>query len=245
MAGSLIYEGRSLLGGGYIFVAAIRSSRNAKTGNMVQTYIMCQHPDPLTASKLGIDFDICGNCRHRGSATTAPARKIAKDRTCYVNLAQGALQVYKAYRRGAYEYEAPESVGRGKYVRVGTYGDPAAVPASVWRALLSNSAGHTAYSHQFETAGADFDASIFMRSVDSRAEAYAAAAAGQRSFRVINQADYSAGRDAPIAGLEVSCPASAEAGRRTTCVDCLLCSGAQLRAKSVAIVAHGAAGGKV
>ena len=37
---------------------------------------------------------------------------------------------------------------------------------------------------------------------------------------------------------EVLCPASKEAGRRTTCNDCLLCSGSNIKAKSVAIYQH-------
>lgn len=39
---------------------------------------------------------------------------------------------------------------------------------------------------------------------------------------------------------EVLCPASEEAGKRTQCIRCLLCAGAETQAKSVAIVVHGA-----
>jgi hypothetical protein len=39
---------------------------------------------------------------------------------------------------------------------------------------------------------------------------------------------------------EVLCPASEEAGRKTTCENCKLCSGTSKKAKNVAIYAHSA-----
>ena len=57
---------------------------------------------------------------------------------------------------------------------------------------------------------------------------------GARTFRVVgNAAELQLGR-------EILCPASEEAGKRTQCIRCLLCGGASVKAKSVAIVAHGA-----
>ena len=35
------------------------------------------------------------------------------------------------------------------------------------------------------------------------------------------------------------CPASAEAGQRTTCEHCKLCAGASIAARNIAIVVHG------
>ena len=240
----LIYKGTSLLDGATSIVAiAIPGSKNSKTGDMVQTYILLDEVDPLKASKTGADFAICGDCRHRGAPTQDSDRRTAKGRTCYVTLAHGPANVYKSYQAGKYQRVVPADVwkvGAGRFVRLGTYGDPAAVPVHIWHKLLSASLGHTAYSHQDK----HFDPSIYMRSADSRSDAYAAAAAGHRSYRVISQRDYKSGRDAPIDGLEILCPASAEAGRRTTCIDCLLCSGAGV-GKSIAIVAHGTAGGGV
>jgi hypothetical protein len=73
-----------------------------------------------------------------------------------------------------------------------------------------------------------------MVSVQSAADAGAAWEAGARTFRVIaSVADM-------VKGKEVLCPASEEAGKRTTCDQCKLCSGASIKAKSIAIVAHGA-----
>jgi hypothetical protein len=141
MKSGIIYKGPSLLDGKPIVVIATYSKRNAKTGVVVQTYILVDGINPLEASKTGADFSICGNCAMRGEVTTDPTRKQAKNRRCYVNLGQGVLIVYKSFLRGVYamadNISARKSIGRGRFVRIGTYGDPAAVPAAVWEDLLS------------------------------------------------------------------------------------------------------------
>ena len=42
---------------------------------------------------------------------------------------------------------------------------------------------------------------------------------------------------------EISCPASDEAGKRTTCERCGLCAGASRAAKDITIIAHGTGAG--
>ena len=148
MKSAIIYNGPSLLDGKPIVVIATFSNRNKKTGAVVQTYILCRDINPLEASKTGADFTICGNCIMRGEVTTDPVRKQAKGRKCYVNLGQGVLIVWKAFQRGVYKTGSARDMGRGRFVRVGTYGDPAAVPAHVWEELLSEADTFTAYSHQ-------------------------------------------------------------------------------------------------
>ena len=106
------------------------------------------------------------------------------------------------------------------------------MPAYVWQALLSKSAGRTGYSHQSGLAHADFVADIMMVSADNLAMAQSAWAKGQRTFRVIDDM-------ANMTANEVLCPASEEAGRRTNCENCGLCAGSSIKAKSIAIVAHG------
>ena len=119
-------------------------------------------------------------------------------------------------------------------VRLGTYGDPCAVPSYIWESLLSASSGHTAYTHG---ATNPMPADI-MTSADSLHGAESAWSRGERTFRVIaSLADV-------VKGKEVICPASEEAGKRTTCESCKLCGGASVRGKSVAIVAHGIAKAK-
>jgi hypothetical protein len=243
---TIIYEGPSLIDGAPVVVVAIVQSGNSKTGNMVQTYILCADIDPRGASKSGADFSICGNCAARGIATNDPNVKLAKRRKCYVTIGQGPLIVWRKYQRGGYALaaDAPAiaTIGADRMVRLGTYGDPAAVPAYVWRSLLSLATGHTGYSHQSAMVGVNFDPSIMMVSADSREDAQNAWNLGARTFRVIPRAEYARdGMGALVAGKEIMCPASKESGYRTTCERCLLCSGTSSKcAKSVAIVAHGA-----
>jgi hypothetical protein len=136
MKSGIIYKGPSLLDGKPIVVIATYSKRNIKTGEVVQTYILVDGINPLEASKTGADFSICGDCAMRGEVTTDPNRKQAKNRRCYVNLGQGVLIVYKSFLRGVYamadNIAARKSIGRGRFVRIGTYGDGAAVPDYVW-----------------------------------------------------------------------------------------------------------------
>lgn len=237
ISSAIIYRGPSLIDGAPIVVIAIDSARNTKTGRMVQTYILRADIDPREANKTGADFSICGNCPHRGTPTDDPAAKQAKGRSCYVLLGQGPLAAYRTMLRGVYPtvqgHAAIAAIGRGKLVRLGTYGDPAAVPSYIWESLISDAAGHTAYSHQAATQGADFRPNYMMQSADSESDARAAWAAGRRTFRVVaSVADI-------IAGKEILCPASKEAGRRVTCSQCKLCGGASVQAKSIAIPDHG------
>ncbi len=226
MQHAIIYNGPSLLDGKPIVVIATYSNRNAKTGKVVQTYILRSDINPLEASKTGQDFSICGSCPMRGEVTTDPKRKIAKGRKCYVNLGQGVLIVFKSFLRGVYKEGDPRTMGRDRFVRVGTYGDPAAVPSEVWDELLAECETWTAYTHQ-----KPWRPDIAMQSADSYDEAKAHWAEGRRTFRVIvDLGDIDKSK-------ETLCPASKEAGRRVQCTACKLCKGSSL-AKSIAIVEH-------
>ena len=180
MQHAIIYNGPSLLDGKPIVVIATYSNRNTKTGKVVQTYILRSDINPLEASKTGEDFSICGSCPMRGEVTTDPKRKIAKGRKCYVNLGQGVLIVFKSYKRGVYKEGDPRTMGRGRFVRVGTYGDPAAVPSEVWDELLAECETWTAYTHQ-----KPWRPDIAMQSADSYDEAKAHWSEGRRTFPVI------------------------------------------------------------
>ena len=235
--GYIVYQGPSEIDGEPIVVVALTGkSRNTKTGAMLQTYIMRSDIKPTLANKTGEDYSICGNCIHRGKPTNDPKRKTARERSCYVVLGQGPTIVWKGLVNGVYPYqtslEGIASIGEGRKVRLGTYGDPAAVPSFVWKALLSRAVGHTGYSHQADMARADYQPSMTMTSVDTLEAAKQAWISKRRTFRVIDSVDQ-------LAKGEILCPASKEAGQRTTCLDCGLCAGSKVKAKSIAIVAHG------
>jgi len=233
----IIYQGPSLIDGKPIVAIAIAQSGNVKTGNMVQTYIIRADISPMEASKTGADYSICGNCKFRGNPTNDPARKIAEKRECYVNLSQGPTIVWKALQRGIYKvvsgHAAIAAIGKGRMVRLGTYGDPAAIPSYVWESLISEATGHTAYSHQSTMPNADTRPDFMMISADNERQARDAWAIGNRTFRVIKSTHEI------VTGAEILCPASKEAGFKTTCAKCGLCGGSSVKAKSIAIVDHG------
>lgn len=226
MPGAVIYRGPSRIDGKPIVAIAVWDSTNRKTGNMLQTYILREDIDPLTANKYGEDESICGSCRHKGEPTLDPDKKQAEKRSCYVVLGQGPLIVWRAYKRGAYRIlDNPVSrkgLGFKAMVRIGTYGDGAAVPDKVWDDLLSGAAGHTAYSHN------GGDPARYMVSADSLDEAKRAWRSKYRTFRVVNSTDEI------VPGQEIECPSA-----RVQCADCRLCGGTSVAARNIAIVVHG------
>jgi hypothetical protein len=226
--GFVLYRGPSLLDGHPIVAIAITAkSKNPKTGNMVQTYILRDDVAPTLAAKTGADASVCGDCKHRP----------ALGGSCYVTLFHGPRAVYEAHRRGAYPDDdgyLASTAAYNRMVRIGTYGDPAAVPVEVWRALLRNSAGHTGYTHQWRNPRTDPALlGIVMASVDNDDEASEAILAGYRYFRVRRA-------DEPMQAREFICPASHEAGKRRTCATCKACDGTTRPGQSSAvIIVHG------
>lgn len=227
-AGYVIYDGPSMLDGKRIIVVAcaLERSRNAKTGHMVQTYVLRADMHPVAAVKAGADFSICGGCKHRGNGD-------GTERSCYVTLAHGPSHVWRSWLRGAYEARNPSEVGEllaGKMIRLGTYGDPAAAPFEVWQELVRHASGFTGYTHQYRVIERRW-ADIVMASADTLDEAREARALGYRTFRV------GAGT---VEGIEVRCPASAEMGKKTVCADCRACMGLSGKARaSIVIAPHG------
>lgn len=244
--GVILYEGPSKIDGAPIVVIATgiqNKSRNAKTGAMIQTYIIRSDMHPIEAVKTGADASICGNCPHRGNlADTTAADAIAagleggKGRSCYVTLAHGPRSVFQSYKRGIYpkvDAFTAAKLFEGRMVRLGTYGDPAAAPYAMWKVATRNAAGWTGYTHQWRNIASQW-AELVMASADSLADMEAAHAAGFRTFRVTAEPFQN------VKGLEVICPASEERGKVTECASCKACMGTSGKAKvSIQIAAHG------
>lgn len=243
--GAILYQGPSKLDGAPIVVIVTglaSSSANTKTGDMLQTWILRQDVAPNVAIKTGQDSAICGSCTHRGewSATTG---KWTKKRTCYVKTFQGPLAVYKAWKRGNYPHADTfmqrQALGASRVVRIGSYGDPMAVPYNIWSAFTSRADAWTGYTQQWANIASDADITraawsrLVMASADSQSEAAAAHANGWRTFRVMPKGEQ------PTKAAEVLCPASKEAGAKTVCAKCQLCKGtASKSTKSIAINIH-------
>jgi len=230
--GFIAYEGPSMIDGRPIVVIVnkIDGSDNAKTGAIVQSFIIRSDVAPTDALKTGDDVSICGQCVHRPllAKTNGAA-------PCYVNVGRSVRSVYEAYKRGRYERANQATIATalaGKIVRLGTYGDPAAAPVDMWHAITEHAAGRRGYTHQWQAA--DFDhaawAPLVMASADTIDEAAQANLYGMRVFRVSVGVDQQAG--------ETICPASAEGGRKATCEKCILCSGTTITARDVVIADH-------
>jgi hypothetical protein len=230
--GLILWEGASLLDGAPIAVIATLHSDNVKTGDMIQTWIVRADVSPVDAVKSGADSSICGDCKHRGDGT-------GKGRTCYVTVFQAPLNIWKGYKAGRYPRLDRATHGEliaGRAVRLGSYGDPAAVPYMVWADLI-NLSGYgqwSGYTHQWRR-GDQRLADYVMASVDTPEEREQAAAMGWRTFRVRLASE-------ELAPREIVCPASAESkASDVTCSRCLACHGnAKGRRGSVAIIVHGA-----
>ena len=232
--GYIAYEGPSIIDGAPIVVIVnkIDGSKNAKTGAIVQSFIIRSDINPVEALQTGADESICGQCEHRP--------KLARESgaaPCYVQVAKSVLSVYNAYKRGRYVKADAATIAAalaGKIVRIGTYGDGAAAPVTMWNQITRYAAGRRGYTHQWDTIGFDVEswAPLVMASADTIDQAAKANLLGMRVFRVSQGIDVQPG--------EAVCPASAEAGRKSTCAKCTLCSGTSIKARDIVIADHAA-----
>jgi hypothetical protein len=178
--------------------------------------------DPIQAVKSGGDAAICGDCVHRG-------------KSCYVNVAQAPLAIFRAVLQGAYPlFHAPAHLHlfSGRYLRLGSYGDPAAVPIRVWKLLCGVARHWTGYTHQWRTCNPEYRR-FLMASCETALQREQAMSKGWRTFRARLAHE-------PLEKGEFSCPASAEEGRRLTCEECGACDGAKTSpsAASPSIIYH-------
>lgn len=224
--GVILYRGESELGGKIVAIATgmRNGSKNTKTGDFIQTYILSDEGErPTDAQNSGKDASICGDCIHRKTDWG----------TCYVNVGQAPNQVYQAYKNGSYGEALNIEHFRDRIIRLGAYGDPAAVPILVWEKICEVSAGWTGYTHQWRRCNPELK-KYLMASVETTEAQLRARKMGWKTFRIRNS-------DEPLNSHEFVCPASEEAGKRMQCEDCLACCGGSWNGKQVtpAIVAHG------
>ncbi len=227
---AIFYDGPSLLTGVPILgvlTGLTLKSHNVKTGDMAQAWVLLRDEDPMAALDSGHDDAICGDCTLRGRGRY--------ERACYVTVWQAPMKVYQGLPQAA--RLAPDVLGhqlRGRHVRVGAYGDPAAIPAATWKAVLAHTAGRIGYTQQWRTCDPAYRDFLMASVVDSVAREEALAR-GWRTYRVRGPQD-------PLYDGEVVCPASEEAGHKLTCLTCLLCDGADSqRTANPVIMVHGKA----
>jgi hypothetical protein len=198
VTGVVLYRGPSKLDGREIVVIATGldgSSKNGKTGKLVQTWILVEDTNPSVAIVLDLDRSICGDCPHR--------RK-----SCYVNVTWAPAKVWKAYKAGKYPIYSPaqhRELFKGRGMRFGSYGDPAAVPFDVWAQVLPIIPVRTGYTHQWRTCDPQFRL-LCMASCETEGDRELAKQMGYRTFRVRVKSQ-------PVMEQEVVCPASEEGER--------------------------------
>jgi hypothetical protein len=246
----LLWAGPSAIDGAPIglFVSGLANrSRNRKTGAMVQTYIMRLDVDPVQAIKLGLDGSICGTgknrCPHMLQERTNAAGKVKLVRTCYVNVGQGPLTIWRAWERGNVPMPDIHTVQRaiaatGRPLRMGAYGDPAAIPQHVWESILPFATGRTGYTHQWNNKVGWWLKGTVMASCDSPSDHWNAVDAGWGTFTVLPHENFKL----LFSGLTrtTSCPSDPrfkDLFKPIPCNECLKCDGT----RNVAIRAHGPA----
>jgi hypothetical protein len=224
--GFVIYEGPSNLSNEddiVVIATGFQRSRNRKTKGMIQIFIMPQSLRPIEAIEDGSDKSVCGDCFHRHA------------RSCYVNPAHGPNHVYDAWIRGIYTTAGPSHLKHfeDKDIRLGAWGDPAAVPVAIWDSILFRAKSWTGYTHSYKKADPKLR-QYCMASCDTEEEADKAKAMGWKPFLVREE-----GEELPKGYF--TCPASDEGGKRLICSECGVCNGGDYREGQgmPSIISHG------
>lgn len=220
---------------GTISVVLFRSSSNPKTGDCLAIAILPgEGVDAVRDRSLGLDRPACGTC---------PLRSIMSGGKggCYVSSV--ALMGYAGAARSAWDRPVgipadlsntwPSRGGSPLPLRLGAYGDPAAIPPDVVGELIG--AGDAAgawtwgYTHGWRHSGAQHLRDVCMASVESEAGHRQAVTLGWRVYRIVT------GSDAIGATGLVEC----ESAIGTACTDCGQCRGSNGEGEGRAIVVHG------
>lgn len=225
--GVILWEGASPQDGqpiAAIVTGLKRPSTNAKTGDMLQLWIIRTDIAPHEAVKTGQDLSVCGHCIHR--------RGHGSKGDCYVIPHQAPLAVFKNYTAGKYpriESADEMAIFDGMVMRFGSYGDPAFIPAQILQDLSRRLAGHTGYTHQAFNKAIDERKLSILRglihaSADSKAHAQKLKKAGWRVFETRYDTKDTTG---------TLCAAERSG------LSCLLCQECNGQGQDVYIVAHG------
>lgn len=223
-----------------IFVVSKSPSSNKKiTGSnadIVQTYTFSIEQYRLANSKkkfamkdfFALDSSCCLDCPFSGNQR-------AKDKSltqgCYTHKFMQYAGFLSMLRRiepsklTPFDEDKRRSILRlceASYVRFGTYGEPSLMDATLVSQMARVAKVWTGYTHQWSKSWAKEYSSWFMASVHTESEVDLAGQLDYRSF-------LSKDKDDPVSG--VVCPASKEAGYKSTCDKCGLCSGTMGKGK--------------
>jgi hypothetical protein len=201
---------------------------------MHQTWILRQDVHPFEAIKTGADGSICGTCPMRFDPETFK-------RICFVNPIT-LSQIYRSYLGNKYKpvrLNAHDNIWFDlKPLRIGSYGDPAAVPIEVWLdwldLLKALKIGWTGYTRRWMYPENQGFKQFLMASTFSDTEQAQAKSLGWHTYRVLQQG-------AELPELATVCPGSEEGGYAKQCRECLMCKGTAA-GKDIVTYAHGGHG---
>ena len=167
------------------------------------------------------------------------------ERACYVIVSQAPTIIFKAYKRGLYCEATPEQAAqyvRGRALRIGAYGDSAALPIGVVEPLADAADTVTNYTHSgcYDMSRAKQLAQFTMLSADNLKQAERYWKSGARTFRVSSDWTLIDGvrRLNDIADGESQCPKTIS--KQVSCVGCGLCDGLKRGIKSSIVApSHG------
>jgi hypothetical protein len=169
MTDTFVYwKGQSQINGENILLLLTgisRPSQNRKTGPVIQSYILKEGIKPTEYRHQGAKA-ICGEC---------PIKDACYVGNYYLN------SIYDGSNREVDHF--PLALLKGRVLRLGAYGDPAAVPFAVWDRLVKWTAGWTGYTHQWQYCDQNFK-KLTMASVETVTQAEQAWSMGWQTYRV-------------------------------------------------------------
>lgn len=234
--GWILYEGPSQLDGTEIVAIATGSrvtSKNRKTGPMLQTWMLNANVHPHEAIIRRLDTCVCGDCGFKLDDEG--------NRICYVK-PMPLGQIYNQYRDG--RYPITPNYSQGLNARIGSYGDPTAVPIKVWLNLIANVPAATGYTRQWQQQQFQDFRHFCMASCFNDEESQYARALGWKAYTIrpvaqpskpLNLTEDPSNAQRPSLVKEVDCPA-AKLPNQITCNSCKLCDGQKT---NVSVVVHG------
>ena len=212
----LVYVGPSMLTGEGIVAMLTHCSENRKTGDIPQLWILPEDTHPAVAVLEGKDACVCGDCPFRAG------------NGCYVLPHQAPARIWRGYREGRWRRADSRDLA-GKTVRLGAYGDPAALPLEVIEELVRYASGVLGYTHQWRICDPRWRM-YCMASVETVEQAEQAQAAGWRTFRIVPDTDMGRLRGEAVCAYDSG----------VQCVDCGYCDGIVSGHRgSVVVAAHG------
>lgn len=234
-----IYQGPSMIDGdpirGVVTTTSVNSKLTARLhAEVLQLWILPDLVHPTLAIQSGEDRSVCGSCPLRAYRDGEKVKRL-----CYVS-PQPITSVWR-HSHGQAVISPREAVrgSRADLLRLGAYGDPAALPFDLVdelcrEALAAGVRRRAGYTHQAGHCDARWRR-LVMASAEGAQRALELQLLGWRTFTVV-PTDEGPGPDA------ITCPASDERGHKTTCEKCGLCDGARPggdNRKNISIGVHG------